>query len=260
MNRYSVKNKKWDRVQDILIDGENERNAYWQLYVDKQGTIHVSWVWRETGQVETNHDLCYARSYDNGVTWQKANGQKYDLPICYKNAEYACLIPQNSELINQTSMSADANGNPYIATYWRDPDSKVPQYRIVWHDGKTWHTCQVSKRHTPFSLKGAGTKMIPIARPRIVVEDGEIFYIFRDAERDSRVSMAHTTAIKSGKWTYTDLTDFPVDAWEPSHDTELWKQKRLLHLFVQHARQGDGEKTVEFTPQPVYVLEVNNKK
>lgn len=118
--------------------------------------------------METNHDLCYARSYDNGVTWYKANGKKYDLPIRYNNAEYACRIPQNSELINQTSMSADASGNPYIATYWRDPDSDVPQYRIVWYDGQMWQNRQVSDRHTPFSLKGGGTKMIPIARPRIV--------------------------------------------------------------------------------------------
>ena len=46
MNRYSVKEKKWYRVQDVLIDGEDQRNAYWQLYVDEQGTIHLSWVWR----------------------------------------------------------------------------------------------------------------------------------------------------------------------------------------------------------------------
>ena len=46
MNHYSVKEKKWNRVQDVLIDGEDQRNAYWQLYVDEQGTIHLSWVWR----------------------------------------------------------------------------------------------------------------------------------------------------------------------------------------------------------------------
>lgn len=74
-------------------------------------------------------------------------------------------------------MSADAGGNPYIATYWRSSDSEVPQYRIVWNDGKTWHNRQVTDRKTPFTLKGGGTKMIPVARPRIVVEDGEIFYI-----------------------------------------------------------------------------------
>ena len=173
MNRYDVKARRWMRVQDVLIDGEDQRNAYWQLYVDARGTIHLSWVWRETWHVETNHDLCYARSMDNGRTWQKANGEPYDLSIRMANAEYACRIPQNSELINQTSMSADADGNPYIATYWRDPDSDIPQYRMVWHDGKTWHSRQVSQRTTPFSLKGGGTKMIPIARPRIVVAGGK---------------------------------------------------------------------------------------
>lgn len=256
LNRYSLKEKSWSRVQDVLIDGEDQRNAYWQLYVDEQGTIHLSWVWRETWMVETNHDLCYARSSDNGVTWQKSNGETYALPIRLDNAEYACRIPQNSELINQTSMSADAGGHPYIASYWRDPDSDVPQYRIVWHDGQQWHSRQVSDRTTPFSLKGGGTKMIPIARPRIVVEDGALFYLFRDEERGSKVSVAYTTDVESGKWSITDLTDFPVDAWEPSHDAELWKSKKLLHLFVQPAKQGDGERTVEVAPQPVYVLEV----
>lgn len=155
-------------------------------------------------------------------------------------------------------MSADANGNPYIATYWRDVDSNVPQYRIVWHDGTAWHNRQVSDRKTPFSLSGGGTKMIPIARPRIVVDGREIFYIFRDAERGSKVSMAHASDVSQGEWTVTDLTDFSVEAWEPSHDTELWKHNRRLHLFVQHTKQGDGERRVEFEPQPVYVLEVGN--
>ena len=257
LNRYDVKQHQWHRVQDVLIDGENERNAYWQLYVDERGTIHLSWVWRETWMVETNHDLCYACSTDNGVTWQKANGEKYDLPIRLENAEYACRIPQNSELINQTSMSADSDGHPYIATYWRDQDSDIPQYRIVWYDGKQWRSRQVSQRTTPFSLKGGGTKMIPIARPRMVVDGKKGYFIFRDEERGSRVSVAYTDDIVNGEWTCSDLTDFSVEAWEPSHDAELWKKEKRLHLFVQHTCQGDGERTVEMEPQPVYVLEIN---
>lgn len=256
MNRYSVRERKWSRVQDVLIDGEDERNAYWQLYVDGRGTIHLSWVWRETWLVETNHDLCYACSRDGGVTWERSDGSVYDLPIRASNAEYACIIPQNSELINQTSMSADDEGHPYIASYWRDEGSEVPQYRLVWHDGEGWNVRQVSGRVTPFSLKGGGTKMIPVARPRIVTHDGEIFYIFRDEERGSRVSMAYSADIASGEWTVCDLTSFPVDAWEPSHDTELWKNSHRLHLFVQRAGQGDGERTVDMDAQMVYVLEV----
>ena len=75
-------------MQDVLIDGEKERNAYWQLYIDNANTIHVSWVWRETPDVATNHDLCYACSHDGGVTWEKSTGEKYRLPITVRNAEY----------------------------------------------------------------------------------------------------------------------------------------------------------------------------
>ncbi len=257
MNRYSVKLQRWNRVQDVLIDGEGQRNAYWQICVDEQGTIHLSWVWRESWLVETNHDLCYARSSDNGKTWYKTNGEKYVLPITASNAEYACRIPQNSELINQTSMSTDAKGNPYIATYWRSVDSKVPQYRLVWFDGNVWNNRQVSERKTSFSLKGGGTKMIPMARPRVVVDNNDVFYLFRDEERGSKVSMAHTNDATHGKWVVKDLTDFSVEAWEPSFDTELWKQQRRLHVFVQHTCQGDGEQQVKTAPQMIYVLEAD---
>jgi hypothetical protein len=256
INCYSIKNKTWRRVQDIVIDGEGQRNAYWQICIDQLGTIHCSWVWREGGMVETNHDLCYARSKDDGKTWEKSNGERYTLPITADNAEYVCFVPQRSALINQTSMTADRNGNPYIATYWRDEDSNVPQYRMVWFNGAKWNQQQVSVRTTPFSLSGAGTLLIPIARPLLVVKADEIYYFFRDEERGSKVSLAVSNDIAHGKWTFRDLTDFSVDAWEPTYDTELWKNREKLHLYVQRTGQGNGEGVTDMSPQPVYVLEV----
>ena len=260
MNRYDVDTRRWTRVQDILIDGEGKRNAYWQLYVDGKGTVHLSWVWRETWLVETNHDLCYASSPDGGKTWYKSTGEPYTLPIRADNAEYAWHIPQNSELINQTSMCTDADGHPYIVTYWREADSDVPQYRVVWNDGKQWRMRPVMERKLAFSLKGGGTKMIPIARPRIAVDGNKAYFVFRDAERGSKVSMAYTDDLRQGEWKVKDLTGFPVEAWEPSLDTELWKQQKRLHLFVQTTYQGDGEKTVDKAPTLVYVLEVDTQQ
>src|SRR5205085_3872173 len=69
INRYSVKEKKWQQVHSNLIDGEKQRNAYWQACVDSKGTIHLSWVWRESPDVATNHDMGYARSTDGGKSW-----------------------------------------------------------------------------------------------------------------------------------------------------------------------------------------------
>lgn len=260
INRYEGKNKKWVRIQDSLIDGEEERSPYWQLYIDGNDVIHVSWVWRETWQVETNHDMCYAKSSDGGKTWQKSDGTTYTLPITAKNAEYAWLIPQNSELINQTSMTADADSNPYIVTYWREQDSDIPQYRIIWNDGKEWNHKQISNRTQPFSLSGGGTKMIPISRPRVVAEGDYIVMVFRDKERGSVVSLAETVTGADGSWTVSDLTDFDIDAWEPSIDTQLWRNDKKLHIFVQPTHQGDGEKAIDSAPTPVSVLEINNQQ
>lgn len=259
LNRYDTKSKTWTRLHDVLIDGEGERNAYWQLFADPKGTLHLSWVWRETWLVETNHDLCYARSDDGGVTWKKSDGSLYQLPITASSAENAWTIPQKSELINQTSMTADANGNPFIATYWRDQDSDVPQYRLVWHDGEKWQMTTVGDRKTPFSLAGGGTKMIPIARPRIVSDGKKACYIFRDEERGSKVSVAYTHDLGKKEWNVTDMTDFSVDAWEPSHDLNLWNDKRELHVFVQPSHQGDGEKVADRNQktEPVYVMEIS---
>lgn len=256
LNRYSVKDTMWTRVHDSLIDGENQRNAYWQLHVDGDGVIHLSWVWRETWLVETNHDLCYARSRDNGVTWEKSSGEPYSLPITLATAEVAWNIPQNSELINQTSMTADSLGHPYIATYWRDADSRVPQYRLVWNDGAQWHSSTVGHRTTPFSLSGGGTKMIPISRPVVVSDGTNAYFLFRDEERGGKASVAVTDNLSSSRWTITDITDDSVGAWEPSIDKNLWNSRHQLHIFVQKTYQGDEEKPVENAPStPVYIVE-----
>lgn len=259
INRYSTDTQKWERLQSNLIDGEGVRNAYWQACVDAAGTIHISWVWRETWDVATNHDLSYARSRDGGKSWENSKGEKYTLPINQQRAEIAWKIPQNSELINQTSMTADSHGNPIIATYWREKSDGGPHYRVIYHDGKAWQTATVYERKTSFSLSGVGTKLIPIARPQIMVYEkggkkGAVL-VFRDHERGDRVSVAFNNHFPAAPWELAYLTREGVGAWEPSYDTELWKEKRLLHLFVQKVVQLDGEGLADAKPEMVSVLE-----
>lgn len=256
LNYYDIKTQKWEQRQQNLIDGEGKRNAYWQACVDKNGIIHISWVWRETWDVSTNHDLCYARSADGGITWENSKGEKYGLPINTATAEYALRIPQNSELINQTSMSTDEKGNPYIASYWRTKDSDIPQYHVVFNDGRDWHDLNLNFRKTPFSLKGGGTKRIPISRPQIVVDKKSLRLIFRDEERDEKVSVASCNDLRQNKWTINDLTDFGVGSWEPSYDTELWRNKKSLYIFVQKVTQIDGEGKANVKPEMIQILEI----
>ncbi|RZK43151.1 MAG: neuraminidase [Pedobacter sp.] len=256
MNHYDTKTKKWTQRQQNLIDGNKKRNAYWQMNLDEKGTIHLSWVWREGPDVATNHDLAYARSRDGGLTWEKTSGEKYQLPMNAENAEYAFKIPENSELINQTSITADKNGNPFIATYWRSQDSKIPQYRLVYYSDGQWKMQEITKRTQAFSLSGKGTKKIPIARPQVVIQkNGNPLVIFRDEERGFKVSAAICGDLKQSTWRIVDLADLNVGEWEPSYDTELWKARKKMNLYVQNVSQADGEGIAKVAQQMVYVLE-----
>jgi hypothetical protein len=263
LNQYHTKEKKWQQVQGNLIDGEKQRNAYWQACVDSKGTIHISWVWRESPDVASNHDMCYARSTDGGITWENSKKEKYTLPINATTAEYICRIPQKSELINQTSMYADEAGNPFIASYWKEAGDSIPQYHIIYKTGANWQVQNTGFRKTAFSLSGAGTKRIPISRPQIIsFKKGgayAVVVIYRDEERGSKVTTAVNTNVKWNNWQLKDITASSVGSWEPTYDTELWKQKKQLHLFVQYTDQKDAEGKANILPQAVNVLEVKIK-
>lgn len=259
MNRYHRKTQTWERLQDTLISGEGERSAYWQMCVDPFGTLHLSWVWRESSDVATNHDMGYARSRDGGRTWEKTTGERYVLPITQATAEYAALIPQNHELINTNGIAADRTGRPYMAAYWRPVGTDVPQYHLIHHDGSKWHVSPITRRTTGFRLGGGGTKRIPISRARILIDSrgstDRAYVVFRDAERGSRITLATADNLKNPDWQFVNLTDFPVGMWEPSLDTLRWERAHELHLYVQNVGQGDGETLEDFPPTQASVLE-----
>ncbi|MFI1744361.1 BNR repeat-containing protein [Thalassobellus sediminis] len=256
INAYDVKSRKWTQLHHNLIDGENKRNAYWQACVDNKGVIHISWVWRETWDVETNHDLCYARSLDGGKTWEKSTGEKYKLPITLASAEYAWKIPQNSNLINQTAMCTNKNGEPYIATYFNE--NEITQYQIVYLENGYWKKTNSAFRKTSFTLGGGGTKKTPISRPDILINDSKIVLLFRDQARNNKASLAYTDIKDIAIWNVLDLDEKPLGEWEPNYDISLWNKKRELNIFFQNVTQIDGEGIANNKPSDIKVLQIKN--
>ena len=84
---------------------------------------------------------------------------------------------------------------------------------------------------------------------------GAAGYAARDEERGSKVSVAVIKDFQSFQWSVQDLTSESVGAWEPSFDSELWKERRILSLFVQNAAQVDGEGIAQRPAEPVRVLD-----
>lgn len=260
LNKYDCKLQKWTRLQSNLIDGEGQRNAYWQIFIDNNDRILVSWVWRETPDVASNHDMCYASSPDGGRTWKKSTGEIYKLPINIETAELVYPISQKSNLMNQTSMTADEDGNAYIATYYKEKGADCTQFHLIYQNKDKWEHGTITKRNTDFNLGGMGSRSVPISRPQVIIKGQgnrrSIFVVYRDEVLNNRVCIS---AALNGtlEWQTVQVSDEPVGRWEPSYDSELWKSDQQLHLYFQNLGQGQGETTMEIKPQMVGVLQVD---
>jgi len=259
MNRYHLSTKTWERLQTNLIDGQSQRNAYWQICLDTSDTIHVSWVWRENPNVSSNHDLSYARSSDGGKTWQKSDGTDYSLPISIQNAEVIQTIPQHSNLINQTSMATDSGGNPYIVTYYRETDDAITQFHVIYQQDQQWHHATATRRTLDFELEGIGSRSIPISRPQLLIGKNDsgntvVTLIYRDEEYGNQVCATQAT-LPEFEWKTSILFARDMGRWEPGFDSNLWQNRQVLNLFLQTVGQGQAETLESIAPTMVSIME-----
>ena len=68
------------------------------------------------------------------------------------------------------------------------------------------------------------------------------------------MDMKHQDVKTNPNWSFQDLTDFSLDRWEPSYDTELWKREKKLHIYTQTVSQGDGERATDLQPTAASIL------
>jgi hypothetical protein len=80
-NTYNCETNSWKRLLDTpLTDGQGLMNAYQtQPTLMKDGNYHMYWVWRDTPDCSTNHDLSYMKSPDL-KNWFDAFGKPIQLP------------------------------------------------------------------------------------------------------------------------------------------------------------------------------------
>lgn len=257
LNAYNTSTATWEQRQDNLLDGEEQRSPYWELAAGPGGTLLLAWCWRETWHVETNHDKLFALSMDGGRSWQRSDGRQYKLPITRYHAEVAAAIGQERDLMNQTSIASDAQGNAVLATYYTEPRDSIPAIHAICHTGTGWRSDLVCHTTQPFHLAGGGTKMIPFSRPKVVVRGQTALIIFRDGPR--LLYALNPDVRHHGQWTVDTLLDEDLGAYEPMIDEQLWTHRGILNLAVQHTFQGDGEVPLDREPTPFRVLEIRVK-
>lgn len=143
LREYDATTKKWTYIGRYVQgrDASPDVCAYInRIDYDVNGRLHVSWCWREDYGGQSNKDLSYAYSEDDGRTWKDIHGTQVAVtenyvPIPGQDARDRvsgeCLrigipslkikdIPKNKGYINQESQASDSKGRVHIINSYID--------------------------------------------------------------------------------------------------------------------------------------------
>ncbi|MCY1719027.1 BNR repeat-containing protein [Prolixibacteraceae bacterium Z1-6] len=158
-NRYSTETKKWSRMLDVpLTDGQGLMNAYQtQPTVMSDGWYHVYWVWRDTPDCSTNHDLSYMKSPDL-KNWFNAFNQPLELPATIdKRLVIVDPIPPKGGIINLAAkLCLDENNLPVFVYHKYDSLGNLQFYIAQTQSGK-WTCKQITNWDYRWEFSGNGS-------------------------------------------------------------------------------------------------------
>ena len=155
--------KTWRRLLNApFTDGQGQRNAYpVGPVLGPDAFWHMVWVWRETPDAETNHDLSYARSRDL-VQWQTAAGANLTLPITLATSDIVDPVPVNGGMINNnTKVGFDAQNRPIVAYHKFDSAGNTQLYNARFENGR-WVPHKTSSWTYRWAFSGQGTLVFEI--------------------------------------------------------------------------------------------------
>jgi hypothetical protein len=252
LNRYDERTKTWQRIASPMVDGiASSMNAYLNSFAfGADGTLFASWTIRETPGW-TNHDIYVVRSVDGGKTWQAYDGTSLGKTVTRASADAhakVVTLPIGTNLINQTSMTIDAAGWPEIATWWSPEIAHgiaTRQYMLVWNDGKTWRTSQISRRGATEANDPTAAKVREMGRPLVLTDRrGRTIVVTRASAAGEPVQdESNRLTVYWSKdrvhWAYASLSDVNPGVWEPTYDAALWQTENKLALFFQPSGLGN---------------------
>ncbi|ATY32394.1 BNR repeat-containing protein [Sphingomonas psychrotolerans] len=189
----------WKRLTDApLVDGEGKRSAYFVGPVPgPDGWFHLSWVWRDTPDAATNHDLSYARSPDL-LHWERSDGTPLPLPIRLRDAEIVDPVRSHGGMINNnTPIGFDAPSRPVIAFHKFDSAGDT-QIFVARREDRRWRVTQASDWkgfRWDFGGNGSLDFRLRIAAPVVdgktlrvpVIRDGKPIDLLLDGDTLARV-------------------------------------------------------------------------
>ncbi len=180
-NEYDAQTGQWNRLLDTpLTDGEGQRNAYPVGPIQgPDGYWHLVWVWRDTPDAATNHDLSYARTRDL-VNWESGDSQQpLVLPVKLSTSDIVDAVPVNAGMINNnTKVGFDAEQRPVVVYHKYDANGNTQLFNARVEDG-IWVAHQTSDWDYRWEFGGQGTLVFEIEVEGVEVQsDGRLTQAF----------------------------------------------------------------------------------
>ncbi len=200
-NVYDPESRTWARLLDTpIVSGEGKMNAYFRgPQLGPDGYFHLAWVWRDTPDAATNHEVSYARSRDL-VRWEHSDGEPFDLPITLSAAEVVDPVPAGAGLLNGGLAIGFDHEDRVILTYHRHDDVGDMQVYAARRDASGWLVRQVSGwTGYRWSFGGGGSL------PSVEVRVGAV-----EPRADGRLSLSYRYKHGAGVWSLDPKTLAPT--------------------------------------------------
>jgi hypothetical protein len=163
-NRWNSSTGKWSRLFDkALFDGQGQRNAYMGgPILGPDGYFHVYWMWRETADAATTHDVGYIKSKDLQV-WESAAGVRLTLPVTASTPGVLVdTIPQRGGVINRGAIGFDSRGRVIVTYHKFDAAGNTQLYNARWENG-SWKKYAASTWAYRWDFGGTGSLVMKIS-------------------------------------------------------------------------------------------------
>jgi hypothetical protein len=192
LNRYDTTTRQWHRLLDQPLTygrvGDATMNAYLHGPVrGPDGFFHLAWVWRDTPDCETCHDVCYARSRDL-VHWERSDGTPLGLPITAATCEVVDPVPAGGGLLNGLlRIGFDAAGRPVLSYHKYDDMGRSQIFTARLEDGR-WRIRQTSDWSERIAFSGRGSIGLEASVGSVTLAD------------DGTLLLDHRTPTVGGTW------------------------------------------------------------
>jgi hypothetical protein len=190
VNQFNPVTGEWKRyLKEPLFEGieaSDDRAAYHHFVRDEAGNFHVAWIWRWTPEVETSHQICYAKSPDF-INWKNAADEPITLPFRPDDQRVIVdSVPSKGGSHNgRFQVFLTAAETPVVGYVKYDEDARTQLY-IARPNGDSWMSRKISDWDFRWDFFGGGDKMTIGGKFKIsgLSDDGNLLIDWRTEKGD----------------------------------------------------------------------------